>query len=97
MKKIRLKLLGLFLLIGLSNCVSNPEATQASFDKMHKQDLCMDYLYYDWMNIYQSYRAEAIKKRNIDCRPYIEIAAYKYKRDRAAWDEMYRAVEALGQ
>ena len=96
MKKFHATLLGLFLLIGLNNCVSNPEATQASFDRKNKQDLCMDYLYYDWMNIYQSYRATAIKKRNIDCRPYVEMAAYKYNRDRAAWDTMYRAVDALG-
>jgi len=38
----------------------------------------------------------AIKKRGIDCRPYVEMAAYKYNRDRAAWDTMYRAVDALG-
>ena len=96
MRKICKVLFGFFLLIGLNNCVSNPEATQARFDGKNVQDLCMDYLYYDWMNIYQSYRAEAIKKRGIDCRPYVEMAAYKYNRDRAAWDTMYRAVDALG-
>ena len=96
MKKIRTSLLGLLLLIGLNNCVSNPEATQANYDRMNQQDLCMSYLYYDWMNIYQSYRAEAIRKRGIDCRPYVEMAAYKYNRDRAAWNSMYRAIDSLG-
>jgi len=96
MKKILGAVFGSLLLVGLNSCVSNPEATQAQYDNYSEQDLCMGYLYYDWMNIYQQYRANAIKKRGIDCRPYVEMAAYKYKRDRAAWDTMYRAVDSLG-
>ena len=96
MKKLLGAIFGSLLLVVLNSCVSNPEATQAQFDKYSEKDLCMGYLYYDWMNIYQQYRANAINKRGIDCRPYVEMAAYKYKRDRAAWDAMYRAVDSLG-
>ena len=82
-------------MIGLNGCVSNPAETQARFDRMNQQDLCMDYLYYDWMNIYQQYRENSIIKRQIDCRPYVEMAAYKYQRDRAAWNAAYGALGVL--
>ena len=95
MKIILAAVFGSLLLVGLNSCVSNPEETQASFDRESDMDLCVGYMYYDWMNIYQQYRARAIQKRNIDCRPYVEIAARKYNMDRAAWNSLYEAVDSL--
>ena len=95
MKNILSIIFGSFLMIGLNGCVSNPAETQARYDRMNQQDLCMDYLYYDWMNIYQQYRENSIIKRQIDCGPYVEMAAYKYQRDRAAWNAAYGALGVL--
>jgi len=91
---MRLSLIILIAIL-LNGCVSNPIETQAKFDKKSETDLCMDYLYYDWMNVYQKYRAEAIRKKQIDCRPYIEMAAIKYKKDKIALQNLYNAIDTL--
>ena len=95
MKSVVSILLSTFLLVGLNGCVSNPEATQAEFDQRSPQRLCMHYLTTDGLNIYRPYSKRAIIKRNIDCRPYAEMARIAYENERAMWNSLYGAVGAL--
>ena len=91
------KLLGILVLgLILNNCsIGDPKEIQAHYDSQTPMQVCMHYLTTDWMNVYRPYSERSIMKRNIDCRPFIEIAARKYKMDREAWDRMYEAVETL--
>ena len=96
MSKIYTALLGLFLFVVLNACVSNPEATQAEYDRGTPESLCMHYLTTDALNIYRPYSKRAIIKRNIDCRPYVGMARLSYERERAMWNDLYGLLDALG-
>ena len=98
MKKLLGAIFGSLLLVVLNSCASSPEQKQAKqnyYDAQAAMTLCVDYMNYDWMNVNQKYREQSIIKRNIDCRPYIELAARKHAMDRAAWDSLYKAVDSL--
>ena len=75
---------------------THPQATQADIDSKTPESLCMHYLTTDALNIYRPYSRRAIIKRNIDCRPYVEMARLSYERERAMWNDLYGAVGALG-
>ena len=96
MNKFYSAVFGIFLLLGLSNCISNPEATQADYDRGTPESLCMHYLTTDALNIYRPYSRRAIIKRNIDCTPYVAMARLSYERERAMWNDLYGLVDALG-
>ena len=99
MKNILGAIFGSLLLVVLNSCASSPEQKQAKqnyYDAQAPMTVCMGYMTNDWFNVNQKYREQSIIKRNIDCRPYIELAARKHAMDRAAWDSLYRAVDSLG-
>ena len=95
MEKILGVVFGSLLLVGLNSCISNPEATQADYDRGTPESLCMHYLTTDALNIYRPYSRRAIVKRNIDCTPYVAMARLSYERERAMWNDLYGAVGSL--
>ena len=70
-KKIR-AILVFFLTLIIQGC-----ATSDSFRNTPDAKLCIDYMTFPSFNIWQGAREEEIARRNLDCSPYVSIAANK--------------------
>jgi len=70
------KILGLLIVcLMLSNCAPSEKSineTRIKYNRQSPYELCMNYLSLPDWNQWQTYRAEAIEKRGIDCSPWYE-------------------------
>ena len=71
-----IKYFGLLILyIMLSSCAPSEKSineTRIKYNRQSPYELCMNYLSLPDWNQWQSYRAEAIEQRGIDCSPWYE-------------------------
>tara|TARA_B100001996_G_scaffold1091_1_gene1022 strand:+ start:112 stop:606 length:495 start_codon:yes stop_codon:yes gene_type:complete len=85
----------MFALINLSACMTTEEAA-AYYDSMSAKELCTSYFSNEDYNIWQPDRLASIKRRGLDCNPYVAEGLRKKRASRAFEAALGAAAAGLG-